>query len=126
MAITFNASSFITAFPEFADETAYPDGMLTFWSDLGVNLLNETRWGDLLEHALFLFTAHSLVLATSNSNGDGIGRGGAVTGQSVGGVSESYDTTSITSKEWGEYNSTTYGRQLLLLARIRGIGGLQL
>ncbi len=44
----------------------------------------------------------------------------------VDGVSVSYDNGAIVENDGGNYNLTRYGRELLRLARIKGIGGLQL
>ncbi len=132
MSITMDISAFRLAFPEFADEVRYPDAMITFWSSAGLLLLNETRWGDLLTHGLWLYVAHNITLASADmSAGDagtypGKGVGGVITGKSVDGVSVNYDTQSMTLEGAGNYNTTKYGREFWQLAMIVGMGGQQL
>jgi hypothetical protein len=125
-------TNFRLHFPEFADETTFPDPMIEFWSGIGASRLNVKRWGDLLTHGIELLTAHFMTLAAMNlkaadsGNFGGTTGGGLVSNKSVGDVSVGYDTQSIALKDGGNYNMTYYGREFLYLARIIGIGGLHL
>jgi len=128
----FDIDAFRENFPEFASRTKYPDAVVTFWSGIGTKLLNEIRWGDLLTHGLSLYTAHSLVIAKANSGSEtaggdaGFGYGeGLISSKGVGGVNVSYNIQEVAIDGAGEYNSTTYGRQFIKLAKIVGSGGLQ-
>jgi hypothetical protein len=132
-AIGFNLTTFRESFPEFGDDTKYTDAMITFWASIATSLLNTERWGDLLSQGLMLYTAHHVVIAYANfkaeaGSGDaGFGfHAGLVSSKSVGGVSVSYNNQEVVITDGGEFNSTTYGRQFLFLARIKGIGGVQL
>jgi hypothetical protein len=118
-------------FPEFADVVKYPDGMLTTWSAIAEKLLIASRWADLLTIGVMLYTAHQLVLARGNSNQSAAGGiPGSGTGlkssKSVGGVSVSYDTSSVIEQDAGFYNLTTYGQQFYRLMMVVGMGGYQL
>jgi hypothetical protein len=132
MSITMDISAFRLAFPEFADEVRYPDAMITFWSSAGLLLLNETRWGDLLTHGLWLYVAHNITLGSADmAAGDsgvapGRGVGGVMSSKGVDGVSVGYDTSSMTLEGAGNYNTTKYGREFWQLAMIVGMGGQQL
>src|ERR1035437_4579886 len=57
---------FRASFPEFASKTKYSNDLIMYWADIGTKLLNEARWGDLLEQGLNLWTAHHVVLASAN------------------------------------------------------------
>lgn len=122
---------FRQSFPEFSDEYKYTDSMITFWSGLGEKLLNETRWDDFYVEGLQLFTAHHLIMAYQNetlaaaNKTPGTGASGVVSSKSVGGVSVSYDTGSITLQDAGNFNLTTYGRSFWQLMLIVGMGGYQ-
>jgi hypothetical protein len=107
--------------------------MITFWSSIGELRLDVERWGDLYTQGLSLFTAHSIVIAKSNVDteaaGGSAGLGFAdmiITTQSVGGVSYSTNTQLLSYEGAGELNATTYGRQLVELAKIVGMMGVQL
>lgn len=124
-------AAFRLHFPEFANETSFPDEMVSFWSGIGISRLNAERWGDLLTHGIELITAHYIVLATkdlSTADQGGIagGSSGVVAGKAVGSVSVSYDTNAVNIERAGNFNLTRYGRDFFQLARIIGIGGLQL
>lgn len=126
-----DAATFRQDFPEFSDTTTYPDGSVDFYLALGVKLLPECRWQDLLDYGLELFTAHHLVLSTRDQKAEAAGgMPGAMTGpqssKAVDKVSVSYDTASATLEDGGFWNLTTYGVRFLQLARMIGAGGIQL
>lgn len=127
-----DAAEFRSHFPEFASETTYPPAVLTFWSGIAEKLVIEERWDDLYDHGVELATAHYLSLAAGDQKQAAAGgtpgnaTQGAITSQSVGGVSVSFDTSSAMEKDAGHWNVTTYGRQFIFLARMIGMGGYQL
>ena len=129
--MSFDLAAFREHFPEFADDSIYSDAMVEFWAGIADKRLNTTRWDTLLDHGLELFTAHMVSLASENI-ADGLagappgGGAGIMASQSAGGVSVSYDTSSVAMQDGGDYNQTVYGRQFLKLARIVGIGGAQI
>lgn len=123
-------AAFRTAFPEFASETAYPDSLVTFWLTVAGKMVSATRWGDLLDQGIQLFTAHNLVLErqAAKSAATGAVPGGAsgpVNSKTVDKVSVSYDTAAAMEPNAGHWNLTTYGQRYIRLANMFGSGGLQ-
>ena len=57
---------FRAAFPEFADQTSFPDAQILFWLGLAELSLDERRWGKFYPYGLMLFVAHFLALAKQN------------------------------------------------------------
>lgn len=129
--MTVTSTSFRADLPEFSDITRFPDATVNFWLGIGTKLLDATRWGDLLDFGLELFTAHNLSLSlqgvqsASTGNAPGI-QTGAVSGKSVDKVSVSYDSSAGLIEGAGNYNLTTYGTRFIQLANMIGAGGIQL
>jgi hypothetical protein len=124
-------AAFRSNFPEFADTTAYPNTMITFWSGVAENLIREEVWVDLYQTGVQLYVAHELTLARQNvlsaSTGGVPGQsGGIASNKSVGSVSVGYDLNSNSEKDAGWWNMTTYGKQLYRLIKIFGAGCIQL
>lgn len=120
---------FRAAFPEFADEVTYSEGVITYWYDVAVGQMAVERWGNMLAHGINLFVAHNISIQAANARVVAMGGFpgqdfGKVTSKSAGSVSASMDTQSVIIQDGGDYNLTTYGIQFLRLAKIRGIGGL--
>lgn len=128
MATTFDIDQFREEFPEFANESSYSDSMITFWSGMGIALLNTDRWGTLLDYGLKLWTAHNISIAKQNDQAGVVpGTGAALlASESAGPLSYSRDTHSTVELDAGNYNLTTYGQQFIRLARIVGTGGYQI
>ena len=128
--MAFEEAEFRENFPEFTSTTIYTPAQIEFWRSIAELRLNEERWGDLYTHGMQLFVAHNLALAASEASNVGKGVAGQSVGlktnKSVGSVSVGYDTNSIMIKDAGNYNLTTYGRNLMELANIVGMGGMQL
>lgn len=119
--------SFVTAFPEFKDQTAYPPDTVNFWIGEAPNMLNACRFGKAYDLAVMLFVAHNLVLGArdqSTTNGGGIP--GQVTGpatsKTVGKVSYSQDVGAVTIPGAGDWNATSYGIRLYRMIRAFGAG----
>lgn len=123
MAVT--SAQFRLDFPEFADTDVFPDSMVNFWLNFALGMLNECRWGSMLNMGLELMTAHQLVLADRNGYKPGV-----ITApqgsKAVDKVNVSYDTASVTLDNGGHWNGSSYGIQFLQLARMMGSGGMQL
>lgn len=132
MADDFTIAQFRQDFPEFSDGAVYTDASITFWANVADSLLNANRWGDLLLFGTELFVAHNIVLEeidkTAADNAGGIPGmdSGVISSKSAGSVSVSMDTQASIENEGGNYNLTTYGTRFLRLARLKGIGGLQI
>lgn len=123
-------TAFRNAFPEFTDETKYPDAMLEFWYSIGESLLNAERWDSLLIQGLYLFVAHNITMQSVDVSNSDKGRtpgqtAGVITSKSVGGVSVSYDASSSYLENAGNFNMTKYGRDYWQLMNIIGMGGSQ-
>ena len=124
-------ASFRANFPVFADPAAYPDAVVQFFIDLAYMLLSAQRWGALLDTGVQFYLAHNLLLeraaqlAAEASAVPGTPQG-PQSSQSAGPLSMSWDTGSAAEKEGGTYNQTTYGQRYIRLARLVGMGPLQL
>lgn len=124
-------ADFRTNFPAFADPAVYPDGPVQFFLDFGYTLLSASRWGELLSFGIQYFVAHNLFLENlaqmdaRDGNAPG-STAGAVSSQSGGGLSISWDSGSAAAQNAGHWNMSTYGRQYIRYARMIGAGGLQL
>ncbi len=118
-------------FPEFADGARFPSSTITFWSNLGEQLISADRFGSIFTQAVELFTAHNVVLAAGNVSSAAAGgmpgqTGGVVASKAVGSVNVSYDTASAMETGAGHWNQTIYGRQYIRIARLIGQGCYQL
>jgi uncharacterized protein DUF4054 len=129
--VTVTVASFRADFPAFADTTIYPDATVTLYLTVAGNLLNATRWGDMLDFGTELFIAHNLVLdmqanaQAANSAPPGVTTG-AISAKSVDKVSISYDV-SIAGIEGGDFwNLSTYGIRFLHYAKMMGAGPIQI
>lgn len=126
-----DAAKFREDFPEFSDTTKYPDSAVNLWMSLAINVLPPDRWRDYLNIGIELFVAHNLTVAAGNQQTAAAGgAGGQVKGpvnsKSVDKVSVGYDSGAVSLEDGGFFNLTTYGIQLLQLARMIGTGGFQL
>lgn len=125
----FDVEEFRESFPEFSDETKYPDSMIAFWAGYGDTLLNVQRWGNRRQYGMFLFVAHNISLAAMNAAGGASGAVpgfgiGVVSSESAGPISHSMDTQLAAIQDGANWNLTSYGVQYLQLARIVGTGGI--
>lgn len=124
-------STFRQTMPAFASVDDYPSAQFNFYLKLGVKLLPESRWDDLLDDGLTFFVAHYLVLyARDMSFVDIGGIGGKVVGnetaKSIDSVSKSMDVSGILMTDAGHWNQTTFGIQFYQLMQMIGAGGIQL
>lgn len=135
-------ATFRADLPEFASLANYPNSAVTYWLAVGGILLNTDRWGvgatvavspptTEYDIGLEMFTAHNLVLERQAQKAAATGalpglNTGAVSADSVGSVSRSYDTAAALELDAGHWNLTTYGTRFIKLARMFGVGGLQM
>lgn len=123
--------------PEFASTTLFPDPVVTFWLTLGTFFLSGSQtvggqlWGSLLPLGVELFAAHNLYLEARAARIAVIGgvpglTRGAVSSESPGGVSISYDTNAVVDKHAGHWNETNYGTRLKALFNVIGAGPIQI
>lgn len=148
---TYTEQMFFEDFPQFTklvkDEPAtdpatyHQEGLIpTPMLDIFIAMANaavlEKRWFSAWRYAMGLFVAHystlylqSYIPASETSvAADAAGSGaviGVVKSATLGDSSVSYDTSAITAatEDWGAWNATTYGQQLVTMARLTAMGG---
>ena len=124
-------STFRQTMPAFASVDDYPSAQFNFYLKLGVKLLPESRWDDLLDDGLTFFVAHYLVLyARDMAMVDVGGIAGKIIGnetaKSIDSVSKSMDVSGVLMTDAGHWNQTTFGVQFYQLMQMIGAGGIQL
>jgi Protein of unknown function (DUF4054) len=131
IALGLTDQQFRADFPEFADQKLYPKSAFTYWATVATLMLNQQRWGGILLLAMELFIAHNLVLEaqaqqTALAGGwPGISKG-AITAETPGEVSVSYDAVIAAEADGGNWNLTVYGTRFIYWARMAGSGGAQI
>lgn len=128
MAVT--STSFRLAFPAFANPVKYPVAMVDLWLNASSELVNAERWGNLTDLGVSLMAAHYMALeaqAASAAGGSRLPGGsvGVLSSKSAQGVSASYDTSSATEQGGGHWNMTTYGTRYYRMAKLMGVGPVQ-
>lgn len=129
--MTVSAATFRAVFSEFADTAAYPAPAIDYWLTLAGKMMDAARWGDLLDHGTSLFVAHRLALQSRNTRDAQFGKTpgaafGPVSSKGVDKVNISFDTASAAEENAGFWNLTTYGQEYIRLARIVGMGPVQI
>jgi hypothetical protein len=124
--MAFDKAAFRGAFPEFTSTVDYPDAMLTFQLLVAGAYVSEDKWSELYTVGMSLCLAHHLVLAKGNQSGTPGSGTGLVSGQSVGDISASFDTSSTSEERGGQWNLTTYGQQFTRMARLVGGCAIQI
>lgn len=118
-------STFRTRFPEFADDTEYPDARVQlFLDDAQGDLGNdESRWCGKYDKAHAYLAAHLLTVGTKTELGETNANAGSVQSKSAGGVSVS---KSVVAKDRSDlddfYMSTSYGQQFLIIRNLCFVG----
>lgn len=141
-----NAKQFVQDFPEFGDILVFPVEQINYWLDVAGMMLT-ARWDDtytgrdpdntktLLYLGAELYVAHNIAIQSrdmiAGSKGGGVGFAsstgvGAVSAKSVGDGSVSYDVQATVNSSGGAWNLTTYGTRFFQLAKMVGMGGMQL
>lgn len=125
--MTAAPSDFVQAFPEFGQAAQYPPGQIAFWLAQAYQQLNSNRFGQQLDLAAMLFTAHNLSLSARAQAAANVGAppGGVVapvSSKSVGAVSINYDTDATNAEGAGSWNATQYGQRLYSMMRAFGGG----
>lgn len=129
--MTISAGQFRLNFPVFKSEANYPVGVIEFYLVLAYLLLNAERWSTMLDYGVQFFVAHNITLeraaqAAANKGQAPGTAAGPVASKGAGPLSIAWDTTSGAELDAGHWNDTSYGRRYIRLARIVGIGGVQL
>lgn len=129
--MTVTVNTFRRDFIEFSDSTDYANSTISYYLTLAGKLMDTNRWGDLYDDGVNLFIAHNIALerrAIQTAANDGIpGQSGGITSsKSVDKVSISYDTASAAELDAGHWNLTIYGTRYIRLARMIGMGPVQI
>ena len=126
-------------FPEFGDSQVYEDFPVGLWLDVGALMINKVRWPttagavtgrSVWQVGIELFAAHNLSLERMNIKAavrgapPGWSRG-SVASEGAGSVSVAYDTASGIEMDAGHWNLTNFGLRWLNMARMMGVGPMQ-
>lgn len=128
----YTSDMFFADFPAFAGKIGTT--MLDQYIDMANDAVQEGRWFKKWRYACGLYVAHYATLyirsvPQSASSPEAAIAGGSVIGivssTSLGDASVSYDTSAITegTRQWGSWNSTSYGQMLITEAKLLGLGG---
>lgn len=122
---------FRTDYPEFANETRYPDPIISRALRQADAILDQNIQGSQFVELAELCAAHytelgGKTLATSAAGGVSTAGGGVLTSKSVDKVSASYDVSGIVDPDAGFWNNTSFGREFFWWWSMYGAGGRQL
>lgn len=113
---------FRVRFPEFADETEYPEARIQLFLDDAANCYmgtDENRWCGKYDVAQCYLAAHLLSTATVTEASGGVGTSGTtgpITQKTAGGVSVTRTANTKERSDQDEfYMSSAYGQQFILL-----------
>ncbi|OVZ89941.1 hypothetical protein CBW58_18145 [Yersinia frederiksenii] len=125
------SDQFRASFPEFTNETRYPNTSINFYLSMADDLLDQDRFGDKFVYLAELMTAHYVELrgkrtASAALGGVNTSGGGVATSKSVDKVSVSYDVSGIINPDAGFWNNTDYGREFFFWWSMFGMGGRQI
>lgn len=114
-------------FTEFSNDASCPDAEVEFWLDAAYQDLNAERFGSQIDLAAELFVAHMLVLGRRSTIEASFGRVpglavGVVNSRSVDKASVGYDSSMVSEKGAGFWNTTMYGLRFWWLLRQRCLG----
>jgi len=123
MTIDLDIDSFRVNFPLYADETKYPDALLNAQYEIGKCYIEDsdcTMAEACREYALQSMLAHLLYIRDQVNAGNNIG---VITSASEGDVSVSL-ATPVVDDEWHYwFNSSPFGRELIVLLSSNAVGG---
>jgi hypothetical protein len=134
----YSVADFLAVYPQFgpADEEEagpIPDAVLQAYVALASASLSKERWNDLWDVGMSFFIAHFATLylqakAAAGSTAAQVAKAGQAKGilvsKSAGDVSGSYQTVVSGWEEWGAWNLTLFGQQLMTMASLVGLGGM--
>lgn len=122
--------------PEFSSDgtSLIPETVLQIFITQANDSVLPSRWGSMWRLAAGLYIAHfsALYLKTYRKSASDPAQAaaaatpsGLVASARMGDTQINYDNSSITAgtAEWGTWNATTYGQQLITYARSIGMGG---
>lgn len=121
----YNDTQFRTAFPAFADPTAYPQSTLSMYFDTSGLYVANSNFGFLAAagatlHCLYLLTAHLAQLGTQIAAGNS---GGVIINATIDKITVGLQEA-VLHNQWQYWlQSTPYGMQLLALLQVQSVGG---
>lgn len=124
-------SDFRRDFPQFSDDTKYPDAVIEFRLNLADMLIDGSAMGNMFPYLAELFVAHYMVLNAADTAAGAMGgasgaTSGVVASKSVDKVSVSYDNSATLNADAGFWNFSRYGAEFWQLLMLFGYGGIQL
>jgi hypothetical protein len=123
---TFDVAAFRAQFPAFADQTKYPNALLSGYVQMATCFVspNDTWWfsGDCLQLALDLMTAHLATVYTADASGS-IPGVGIITSATIDKVSVTSQVPKTESAWRAFLLRTPYGLQLVALLQGHAAGG---
>ncbi len=115
--MSIDIATFRIRFPEFVDDTEFPDARIQLFLDDSVLLYlgsDEIRWGGKYDIAQAYTTAHLLTVAGASEVGDTNGKAGVINSKTAGGVSVSRAVVAVDRSDIDSFfMGTTYGQQFL-------------
>ena len=100
-----NIPDFRDIFPEFSE---YSDTKVNFYLSQAIKLTNEDNFGELYSNAVYLLTAHFLVISDPSN-----AKNGAKTSERAGDLSVGYSVGNGNNLGFEQYKQTQYGLQYL-------------
>ena len=130
----YTSEMFANDFPQFFKDGQSLVPLLDDFIEMANDTILPDKWGKFWRYAAGLFVAHQSALygKTYADSSDslasalnGADQVGIVKSATMGDTSVSYDASAVTSgtEKWGTWNATTYGSQLITMARQIGIVG---
>ena len=124
-------SDFRRDFPQFNDDTKYPDAVIEFRLNLADMLIGGSAMGNMFPYLAELFVAHYMVLNAADTAAGALGGAGGATSavvasKSVDKASVSYDNSATLNADAGFWNFSRYGAEFWQLLMLFGYGGVQL
>ena len=127
-----SVSQFRELQPAFADSSMYADEGINMYLTIAASMLDPNRWQDWRPLGMALMVAHWLSLDAREAK---VAASGGIPGQagigilsskSVGPISAGYDVSAGSEAGAGYWNMTTFGRRYYHMARLVGMGGVQI
>ena len=123
-----DVATFRVRFPEFSDDTEYPDLRVQLFLDDAANIhmgTDEDRWCNKYDFAQAYLAAHLLLVGTGSEAGDTSSKVGTISSKSAGGVSVSKSVVAKDRSDMDDfYVSSTYGQQFLNIRNTCFVGVL--
>jgi hypothetical protein len=132
----FELQDFFDVYPQFqqGSPNIIPEAVLNMYVTLAGSCIQQARWLDAWQFGMCLFIAHYCTLylmsKTTAGTAQGVANAGLVIGvaisKSAGDVSVSRQILDYSSSfmEWGAFNLTLFGQQLIQIAELVGMGGM--